>query len=145
MMENIESFGQNLRRLIKGKGFKTFEQAANAFEISLAYLNQLMRGERTPSVDMLGRISKVLGVGIDELLTGDADKEINVQEIPQPGPTREELLGRILLGLAALDDDELGFILSNIQSIPRTRGLDSSATATNLVDKVIAGHNKKKN
>lgn len=70
-MDNIKNFGPNLRSLINKRGYKTYKLAADAFDISLSYLNQLMRNEREPSMELLGVIAEELGVSPGELLGRD--------------------------------------------------------------------------
>jgi len=53
-------FGENLRALVRKK-FRTYDEAATALNISLSYLQQIMRGERTPSFTNLMQFGQVLG------------------------------------------------------------------------------------
>lgn len=66
MSENTTLFGMNLRRAIIKKGLK-FTKAAADLEISLSFLNQLMKGERDPSSETLSNICATLGVSRAEL------------------------------------------------------------------------------
>jgi transcriptional regulator with XRE-family HTH domain len=61
MTDTTNLFGKNLRSQIKAKGL-TFGRAAELFDISLSFLNQLMIGERNPSVETINSICAVLEV-----------------------------------------------------------------------------------
>lgn len=78
-MKITKNFGPNLRKEIDKKGYKTYKKAAEAFEISLSYLNQLMRNEREPSMELLGIICDELGISANELL-GDRDESASQSE-----------------------------------------------------------------
>lgn len=66
-MENTKVFGSRLRSEIRRKGYKTYKEAADAFGVSLSYLNQLMRDEREPSVELLNSICEILEITPNDL------------------------------------------------------------------------------
>jgi transcriptional regulator with XRE-family HTH domain len=103
-MENIEVFSSNLRRFIKAKGFKTFQEAADSFDISLSYLNQLMNGEREPAVGTLQLISQRLGISTSELLG-------ETMPVERDESDRIKLLLNIISILPTLNDTEIRDIL----------------------------------
>lgn len=78
-MNNFEYFGENLRRIIKARGFNTFQKAADHLGVSLSYLNQLMRNERQPSMEMLGNIAQKLQSSPLELLSHQG--KVNVTDV----------------------------------------------------------------
>jgi transcriptional regulator with XRE-family HTH domain len=83
-MEKTKPFGSNLRKFIRRSKYLTYQNAADAFDISISFLNQLMRGERDPSMEMLAKISKVLNVSISQLLgepRGRSLAEMSQQEL----------------------------------------------------------------
>lgn len=62
-------FGANVRRLRKQQRLTLAQMAAN-LSINLDALSKIERGERRPSLGVAVEIARVLGVGVDELLTG---------------------------------------------------------------------------
>lgn len=61
MGENIKNkFGNTLRELVRKK-YTTYAEAAEKLGLSLSYLQQLMRGERNPSFEILQSLSLKLG------------------------------------------------------------------------------------
>lgn len=58
--------GANVRRLRKERKL-TQEQLAMETEIDLTYLGGIERGQRNPSVSVLGRLAAALGVSPAEL------------------------------------------------------------------------------
>lgn len=61
--------GKNVRRLRLLKGL-TQEQLAFEAEIDLTYVGGIERGRRNPSLMVLVRIAKALGVSLPKLLEG---------------------------------------------------------------------------
>jgi transcriptional regulator with XRE-family HTH domain len=61
--------GKNVRRLRLQKGM-TQEQLAFEAEIDLTYVGGIERGRRNPSLMVLVRIAKALGVPLPKLLEG---------------------------------------------------------------------------
>ena len=61
--------GKNVRRLRLQKGM-TQEELAFEAEIDLTYVGGIERGRRNPSLMVLARIAKALGVPLPRLLEG---------------------------------------------------------------------------
>ncbi len=61
--------GKNIRRLRVQKGL-TQEQLAFEADIDLTYVGGIERGRRNPSLMVLARIAKALGVQLPRLLEG---------------------------------------------------------------------------
>lgn len=61
--------GETVRRLRLAKGM-TQEAVATDAGIDLTYLGGIERGRRNPSVDVLLRVGKVLGVKVTDLVQG---------------------------------------------------------------------------
>ncbi len=61
--------GKNIRRLRVHKGL-TQEQLAFEADIDLTYVGGIERGRRNPSLMVLARIAKALGVQLPRLLEG---------------------------------------------------------------------------
>jgi transcriptional regulator with XRE-family HTH domain len=79
MKTALETFGFNLRMRIKQRKLKYYE-AAEKMGVSLTHLNHLMRGERTPSFEMIVAISKSLGIGPAELF-GQPNRDPKVERM----------------------------------------------------------------
>lgn len=120
-MDNIKNFGPNLRSRIDIKGYKTYKKAADAFGISLSYLNQLMRNEREPSLELLGVISSELGCSSSQLL---GDESVSIAS-----PDRATLILDIQSRLTALNEKELGFVSGFIDDLEArsSRGTNKNA------------------
>ena len=71
LVELERSYGRNLRRIRRGRGFS---QEALAFraEVHRTEISLLERGNRDPGVNMTLRLAGALGVGPGELLAGAA-------------------------------------------------------------------------
>lgn len=74
-MDLIENFGKQLRHYIKMAEYKTYQNAADDFEISLSYLNQLMRSEREPSLEVLRTIYNKIKIRMDAINLKLSEKE----------------------------------------------------------------------
>lgn len=66
-MDWNEVVAKNVRRLRKERGL-TQEQLAHEVGIDLTYLGGIERGRRNPSVAIVGRLARVLGVHPRDLL-----------------------------------------------------------------------------
>lgn len=73
-MELVGRLGQNVRRHRRRRGLSQ-EQLAFDAGMKRAYLSDLERGTRNPSVRALGRLAEALGVEAGDLLraTSEAD------------------------------------------------------------------------
>ncbi|HAF81450.1 MULTISPECIES: helix-turn-helix transcriptional regulator [Brevundimonas] len=65
-MSLTETFGRNVRRIRLEKKL-TIEGLATDVGLSYSYMGQLQRGERNPTLDVVERIAKALGVKAIEL------------------------------------------------------------------------------
>lgn len=65
-------FGYRLRQLREDNGFQQYEFATYC-GVSEAYYGRLERGEYSPTLKMLEKISRALGINISELVK-DIDK-----------------------------------------------------------------------
>lgn len=124
-MENTDSFGPILRRIIQRKGFKTYEAAAEFIDISVTFLHQLMRSERMPSLEMLLKLSDKLEVGLDELVGRPSDQTLE---------TKEALLGTAVALLSTFDELKLRRAISVLKALP---GLDASAFPADVAGRFI--------
>ena len=70
--------GSNLTKLMKDKGIKTIQLAKRA-NVSKGYMWQLLNEDKSPGVEILYRIERVLGVTIDDILRPEE------QEVRSPG------------------------------------------------------------
>lgn len=60
-------FGARLRKLREDNGYKQYDFAFDC-DISEAYYGRIERGEFSPTLKILNKISKTLGIPISELL-----------------------------------------------------------------------------
>ncbi|MGO4107970.1 helix-turn-helix domain-containing protein [Paenibacillus sp. YAF4_2] len=76
MNEISRNIGDNIRAIRKQKGFSQ-EQLALRAEINGSYMGQVERGEKSPTIDILGKIAQALKCPLEELvhLPGTAREE----------------------------------------------------------------------
>lgn len=85
--------GSNLRAIIKKKGL-SFTEAAKEIGISLSYLNQLMNGEKEPSLETVKNICATLDIWSCDLIEGGHRDEVTLSDLarilesrlPEPAP-----------------------------------------------------------
>ncbi|MBB1180385.1 XRE family transcriptional regulator [Pseudomonas sp. FW305-3-2-15-E-TSA4] len=65
-MSLTETFGRNVRRIRREKGL-SIEALAIDVGLSYSYMGQLQRGDRNPTLKVVERIAKALGVKAVEL------------------------------------------------------------------------------
>lgn len=122
-MENIKNFGPNLRRIIDESKYKTYQKAADAFEISLSYLQQLMRSEREPSLELLLLIGEKLHVSSSRLL---GDIKIDKDRATGNEKPAAELLTALYRIAPTLDNDELEAVLLLANELSSGRALGTN-------------------
>ena len=66
-MKLARLFGNNIRRYRKERGL-TQEELADEVELAVTYVGQIERGQRNPTLDVVERFAKVLGVRPLDLL-----------------------------------------------------------------------------
>lgn len=66
-MEIRETFAKNLRRVRQSKGLSQ-EELAHRADLDRTYVSSLERSIYSPSIDVVDRLSKVLGVEAADLL-----------------------------------------------------------------------------
>lgn len=72
---NDETLGDRIRIIRQTKRL-TQEQLGERVDVTSAYIGQIERGERTPSIRCLKIIAKELDVSIEALLTSNAERRI---------------------------------------------------------------------
>lgn len=63
----IQKFGQKVRKLRKKKDL-TQERLAELTGIDYSYLNLIENGKRNPSLKVIAKLARVLGVRLDDLV-----------------------------------------------------------------------------
>jgi transcriptional regulator with XRE-family HTH domain len=66
---SLTSFGQNVRR-IRGASGLTQERLADKADLDPTYISGIERGVRNPSLLIISRLAKALGVSLSELCKG---------------------------------------------------------------------------
>jgi transcriptional regulator with XRE-family HTH domain len=69
-----QAFGKNLKKYRAMQG-KNQEEFAFSADMSAAYLSELERGEKCPTIDTVYRISRALQITIAELLDFDSGEQ----------------------------------------------------------------------
>jgi transcriptional regulator with XRE-family HTH domain len=82
MKKTQESIGQTLRRLREKKqiGIKT---VGKALDISYSYISKVENGHRTPSPELVERLSNLYGADADDLLARISELPTDIQAIIQ--------------------------------------------------------------
>lgn len=63
----IQKFGTKLRKLRKSKGL-TQEKFAEKAKIDFSYLNLIEAGKRNPTLKIIAKLARSLGVKLEELM-----------------------------------------------------------------------------
>ena len=63
----VQKFGMKLRKIRKAKGV-TQEKLAESAGIDFSYLNRIESGKRNPTLKIIAKIARVLGIRLDELM-----------------------------------------------------------------------------
>lgn len=84
-MENYFSIGQRIRELRKQNKLSQ-EQLALSADITTAYLGQIERGEKNPTVAVVAKLCGALGIGLSDCFS---EEEISPRELD---PTSSQLL-----------------------------------------------------
>ena len=80
------ALGARLRELRKEKGLKLVA-LANKSGVSLAYVSEVERGRKLPSLEILDRLAGALGLSILDVLDGvEPYDRVNVRRRPTRGP-----------------------------------------------------------
>jgi transcriptional regulator with XRE-family HTH domain len=74
-MDLPKVLGRNIRRIRDGLGASQEEIAFRA-KLNRAYLSDVERGSRNPTVQIVGRIAKALGVEPKELFANSSDDRV---------------------------------------------------------------------
>lgn len=122
MVKNTkEIFRHNLREIVKNSG-KTLIEAANDCEISISFLNQLLSGKKSFSPETIDKLCNGLGCSqVDLFFDPDYTAAPEAPEI-SPYQNKEELIGRIAIIAATLDNDELESLLRIAQGYSSNPG-----------------------
>lgn len=67
MATMTQKFGQRVRKFRKQKGL-TQEKLAERTGIDYSYLNLIENGKRNPSLKVMAKLSRILGVRLEDLL-----------------------------------------------------------------------------
>ena len=63
----VQKFGMKLRKIRKSKGV-TQEKLAEKAGMDFSYLNLIEGGKRNPTLKIIAKIARVLGIRLDELM-----------------------------------------------------------------------------
>ena len=66
---SLTSFGQNVRKLRGASGF-TQERLADKADLDPTYISGIERGVRNPTLLIIARLAKALGVSLSDLCKG---------------------------------------------------------------------------
>ncbi|MEK3881748.1 helix-turn-helix transcriptional regulator [Paenibacillus sp. PL2-23] len=67
MSDIVQRVGENIRILRKAKGLSQ-EQLALRSDINASYMGQIERGDKNPTIDVLGKVAAALNTPLEELV-----------------------------------------------------------------------------
>ncbi|MBI4641288.1 MAG: helix-turn-helix transcriptional regulator [Candidatus Tectomicrobia bacterium] len=114
----IHEIGKQLKRLRQARGLTQKELAAKVRgQLDYSYIGKIERGEQTPSIKVLMRISEALAVPLSYFFTEELPLE---QPLPSslPRKKRESL---VLREIHTLHDDDVALILEIISVLKKHR------------------------
>lgn len=76
---NLYEMGQRIK-ILRLKQRKTQEYFADMIYISPSYLALIENGKRTPTIDVLARISKICNTSVDYLLFGTPESPADINQ-----------------------------------------------------------------
>lgn len=113
-MKNLaKTIGRHTRRLRKQSGW-TQTELAERLNMSLDMVGRIERGQASPSLATLYQLARVLGCLPENLLSDDFMP-------PSISGDRERHFARLHELLAAVDDDELDWIVGIVDAVIRKR------------------------
>ena len=68
MSNIVRQIGDNIRNIRKSKGLSQ-EQLALRAEINASYMGQVERGEKNPTIDVLGKIAIALNTPLEQIVS----------------------------------------------------------------------------
>ncbi len=98
----LQPFRQNLRRLLEDRKISR-KQFCEDMGISQAYLSQILRGIRSPSLSLVSDVSRVLEIHIGRLFAVQHATTTASGATPEPGDTRRWYPGKVGRPYAALE------------------------------------------
>lgn len=122
-MEKIEKLIGEKVKAARLEANLTQAKLAKDAKTSLTTINRLEKGHQFPNKNTRADIASVLNMSEAELFLG-----LNDQTELRP-KTRQELIGDIVLALAALDESQLGLAFDSIEAI-RLGPITSNAVTT---------------
>lgn len=113
-MQNLsKTIGRHVRRLRKQRGW-TQTRLAEQLNMSLDMVGRMERGQASPSLATLSHLAQVLETQPEFLLLDDFIP-------PTTSSERERCYARLHDLLAAVDDDELDWVVSIVDAVVRKR------------------------
>lgn len=105
--EVVKAFAERLKSLRTARNMTQKDLSTKA-DITFSYISRLEASGAAPSIDMLQRLAKALGVEIADLLPGPESDEVSQDELkrlfeallPKAGPETRSMLAMILTRLA---------------------------------------------
>lgn len=91
-MSIARQIGENIRLLRKSKGLSQ-EQLALRAEINASYMGQVERGEKNPTIDVLGKIAQALQTPLEALVSLEQDGFLTEDGSPYAEKIAQQLNG----------------------------------------------------
>ncbi len=110
MLKIEEKIGKNIYNIRKAKGL-TQNDVAEAAELSNDYISLIERAKRHPSVHILARIAKGLGVALSDLLN------VENNEFKEVADDKVRSIGKVTAYLKDMDINEIEIIHEITQRI----------------------------
>ncbi len=105
MSELSNILGDRIRIIRNDKGF-SIEELAHRAGISTAHLGYVERGDRSPTVDMLGKIIKALGITFEEFFTNFHEPNDTTDNIEDTDDTDDTILAYLINRLNVMNSKD---------------------------------------
>ncbi len=79
MSDIVKQIGENIRIARKAIGFSQ-EQLALRADINASYMGQVERGEKNPTIDVLGKIATALNIPLEKLVSLHKDTPPSIEQ-----------------------------------------------------------------
>lgn len=115
MQDLSKIIGRHVKRSRKDRGW-TQTELADRLNMSLDMVGRMERGQASPSLATLSHLARVLDTQPEFMLVDDFMP-------PEISPERERCFARLYDLLAAVDDDELDWVITIVDAVIRKRSI----------------------
>jgi len=115
MRDYAKLIGENIRTLRRDRGLSQ-EQLALRAEINASYMGQVERGEKNPTIDVLGKISQALQIPLEKL--------VHIEELSLPSAVADGYADKIAHQINGLSLKEQEAVYKFVKQLVQFKELD---------------------